>query len=266
MKSRIINAGKYLFSNKYRALAIMLVLMMGFLQFKSYTENRRARKVIEDYKRTIIESDVLRLEKDGVYKKIVDNLNSEKDLKKALKEQNETLSNNVKKSKSKILSLTSIIATMEKKTDTVYLDTTLVTDKDITIPAFYPNKEKWFISYKGVYNFNDNTLISSWDFTELKIDIVLTEKTKGIWETFVNGPDFLKIGKIDVKSLPEEDFAGKKEPWIRASWGLGMTTNFNPLNQQTNFKVMLGLRMKNKSLIIEGLSNKSLGVGILFDF
>lgn len=267
MKKSLEFLVKNLFSKISKFSFLFLIILVLFIQIRSCRKLNEKQKLIENYKLELIKSDSLREESDGVNKRLVNNLNTEKELRDKLKNENKILYKNVRNSNSRILSLTSLVATLKSKRDTVYLDSSNVLEKEINFSSFYPKKDSWFIEYSGKYIFSNNSLISSWDFKELKIDLVLTEKTKGIWETSLIGPEFLSINSLKVNSLPEEKFNSVYSPKIRAKWGVGINTDFRSEFGKTDLKLMLGFEFgKNKQIVLEGITNKTVGIGLMFDF
>lgn len=78
---------------------------------------------------------------------------------------------------------------------------TIFTQTDGMIEDFYPDRNDWVIRH-WVTPFSDGTFFSDWEFRPVLLDLVINEKSKGLYEAQLAGPAFLEVRNLKVNSLP----------------------------------------------------------------
>src|SRR3972149_6442133 len=228
-------------------LIIALILLLVGCGIKNKWDQEDLQKEINKGNEIIVEMDKVKKEKDGQYAKLVDYFETQKTLDQALKDSNKDLSKQLKKNDEKLLQITNIIATFEGKLDRGNLET--VNDSTFKMNVYYPGKENWFINWSGDILTKSKSYDGKWNFGELKLQAVLTETKRGIWNARLIGPDFLKVDSMEVKSLPPDKYSEEKTKKIEFLLGGGYTKSFDP-NYPNAITIGGGIQWKNNSIIM----------------
>lgn len=232
---------------------IILLLIFGVSQ---YLRANEAEKVVKDYKTELIASDSLRKTVDGRYQKLVNDMNSEKDIKNYLKEQNETLFELLKAEKKKPISYTIIQAKPESKVDTITIKDTIRDGLSFkTFKDYYPSQINPFITYSG--EIFDQEIIGKFDLDSLSIGIVVSEKTKGLFEVDLDAPEWLNVTSLEVKSLPLEHIRLDKFDWL-----LGGSAGYNFFENYPVLEFEAGFRYKKTIFSVQGNTNREVKAGL----
>lgn len=208
--------------------------------------------VVVSYKKTIIENDSLRKVSDGHYQKIVNDLESERSLAKLLKRENLDLYEKIKVQNKRILSLTRLSLQPKVVVDTVFID------RGGLLPVFqhfYPDEKDWFVRYRGSL-LGDNRVAGVFDFQPLLIDLVVSEKQKGIYEVDLNAPTWLEVNSLRVNSLP--DAYSKKDNF---DWLFGGVVGLNYINLRPSLGIQAGFRYRRALFHIQGFTNNYIYIG-----
>jgi hypothetical protein len=248
-------------------LGIIIAIILAF-SVKSWLDIRKWEKVVQDYRRVIIDQDSLRLEENGTYRKLVDDMHTERSLKEFLKEENSNLFESVQEEKGKVKSLTRIIASF-KETDIVNVlpPSSFSEDgKEIDFTSFYPNKLEPFITFTGNINTDTKKLLENWKFSDINIDLVVNETTTGFYEAIADVPDFMSISSIEVNSLPTEDPAKQGLGNFGFILGAGVSKQFSDDYSKMGVGLGVGVRYKRFTLLLEGDTNEMIGLKILKEF
>lgn len=78
---------------------------------------------------------------------------------------------------------------------------TIFTQPDGMLEDFYPDRNEWVIRH-WITPFSDGTFFSDWEFKPVKLDLVINEKERGLYEAQLSGPAFLEVRDLKVNSLP----------------------------------------------------------------
>jgi len=175
-------------------LALLLIIIAANSIYQGYTI-KNLQKQITKNKRDEINNDTLRKTDDGQYSKLVNDLfTSQKQLFEVLQMQNQQLYDQLKSQNRQLISIINSQHSFKPKVDTVYVQ------KDGSFVDSYPDEKNWFIRYKSTILPSGNR-IGDWQFSQLPIDITISEKEPGLYEANLSGPDWLIVDKLDVSSL-----------------------------------------------------------------
>lgn len=236
---------------KYIVVGILLFLMIFGISL--VISNFRKDGLLEDYKKTLIENDSLRKIDNGHYQKLVNDMKSTNQILSIIKEDNKNLYKYLKEQGKKPISYTSIDFKPDDKINTIPIN---IKEKDglTYFNDYYPHKEDYFINYHGVIN--KDSLNSSWTFKPIKIGIVVSEKTKGLFEADLTAPDWITVNSIEVNSLPLSDI--KKDNF---DWLIGVSGGLNYLQRTPVFDLETGFRYKKSIFSIQGTTNNEVKFG-----
>ena len=116
----------------------------------------------------------------------------------------------------------------------------------------YPSKESWIVRHK-LWVQSDSVQYSSWDFSDVEFDMIVSE-VGGSYTSTIVGPDFLKVKSLKVNSLPIQ----KNIVTDDFDWMAGAGYRFDK-----SFSIYGGARWK-KNIIFGGLdSQKTFSVNYL---
>ena len=196
-------------------------------------------------KKEILAKDTLINHGNGDYSKLVNNFETQKSLNDSLKKNNKELYDIIKKNGEKTISNTSIVFVPIDK-DTESKGTIDKKDSTFSYNAFYPDEKKPFISYKSKINLNTQEVKSSWKFNPIDVNIVVTEKENGMWNSHIDAPDYFKVNKLTVNALPKEEIANVKTKKIDFYGGVGV------IKINENIKPTINLGIGNKKWLLTG--------------
>lgn len=238
-----------------RIALIFIIIVLMIFGISQCNSKRQAQNVVKDYKEFILKSDSLRLVKEGRYQKVVNDLNNQRDLNKKLKEENKELYKDIKDDNKLPISYTNIEAQPKNKVDTIIIRDTIKDGHYYKVfNDFYPNNEKPFITYKG--EINNNSVLGEFKFNPFELDLVISEKEKGIFEADLNAPEWLTVNSLEVNSLPLKNI--KKDNF---DWMLGGAAGLNTQDNTPVFDIEGGFRYKESLFSIQGTSNKEIKLG-----
>lgn len=230
--------------------SIFIIVIMALIILGQYFATRNVTSNLKEYKDILIIEDSLRRVTEGHYQKLVDDRNSQRDIRKILKEHNRELFELLKDEKKKPITYTVIQAKPESIQDTVKIKTEIKEGKKLSrFSSFYPNKKDYFASYTG--QIDGSTVNGEWNFNNLEIGLVISEKSRGLFEADLDAPSWLKVGDIKVNTLPLDDI--KKE---RFDWLLGVETGINLMTQQPVVGLEGGIRFNKSIISATATSNK----------
>jgi uncharacterized membrane-anchored protein YhcB (DUF1043 family) len=247
-------------------LIITLIIFLVGCGIKNKMEQDALIKEINSGNETIVEMDKVKKEKDGQYAKLVDYFETQKSLNDDLKDSNKELYKQLKKNDEKLLQITNIVATFEGKLEQGKLEH--INDSTFKMDIFYPTKDKWFINWKGNILTKSKSYDGKWIFGDLKLQAVLTETKRGIWNARLIGPDFLKIDSMEIKSLPPEDYVKdeNKDRKLEFLVGGGYRKSFNPSGSNA-VTIGAAVQWKNRSmLLVDAGTDNSVGLKYLYKF
>lgn len=261
-KSKIFNKNTFYF-------VIIAGLVLYILLIKG-CEGRRKEKEIEGLTKEILKLDKTVQETNGSYRKLVDNFNSEKDLRKIIEDSNKDLAKQLKKNDEKLLMVTKAVATFENKLDKG-ITVTVGNENGEKVLSFvtrYPDNNPgadWFIEYNGKLYTQSNKMEGEWKFNKLKFNMILTEKPDGMWAYRIDGPDYLKVDSIVVNAQPKDKFNNANNKKISLVLGAGYQTLINLKNPAVS--LYGGAEIKQKNIVLFNAStNEYIGVTFLRKF
>jgi len=243
---------------KYKRYIYLLLLFILLLNnvYLHYKVNNSDNLTLE-YKKELILKDSLRKKSDTHYQKLVDDTSSKEELNDLLKVYNKNLLDILKAEGKRPISYTVINSQPKVKTDTVKLIDTLNGSKTFT--DYYPAKKDYFMKYSGVVT--SNNVIGKWTPSNLSIGIVVSEKSKGLYEVDLDAPKWLNVKDIKVNSLPIDNIEYKKFRWV-----LGGNAGWNFKLNEPVVEVEGGFKINNTLYTIQSNTNKELKAGIKLIF
>ncbi len=248
-------------SNIFILLLIALIIWLLFTMYNLCGEKKSLYNDINSMKMEIITKDSLVKIKDGEYTKLVNYYNTESDLTKKLKDSNKELVSEIKDKKEKVLQLTGLVASLRGQLSSGSVDS--IGKDSLSISIFYPQEEDWFINWKGLINTNELTYDGSWNFSRLKLNIVLTEEVSGIWRTRINGPDYFVIDSLKIESLPPQEYIPNKSKKLSLLVGAGVRRYYGD-NPHNKLVIGAGLKYKDVYLIMDAATDNSVTGKLIF--
>ena len=247
-------------------IAVLVILLMlsncknTRLQEKIYEEQQEMNK-------RIVELDTTTKEKEGQYAKLINIYNTEKDLLKQLRDENNELLDLIKDQNERLLMINNTVISLQSQINDGFGQFNQHDSSLINLSLKYPNDTDWFINWDGTVNTGTARYNGEWKFGELPLQVVITETERGIWKSRLIGPDWLLVNSIDVNSLPPEELGSKPEKRnIGFLLGGGYINSFDQNVTSNAFSLGTGLYFKNHSLIINGTTNKTLGFSYYYRF
>lgn len=251
----------------FGGIMFLIVLLM-----MSKCENNKIQKELKDQLRQtnieIVKNSKLIKEKDGQYSKFVNNFNEQKDLLKQLKEENRDLYKTIKKNDEKLLMINNSIISLQGKMIEGFGKFNPNDSNLIDLKIKYPDDKDWFISWDGSIHKKTAHYKGDWKFGSLPLQIVLTETEKGIWNSRLIGPEWLKVEKMEINAIKPEDIVSPYVPEQRNigfMFGGGYVKSF-ATNINNGLSVGAGLFFKNHSFIINGTSTNTIGFNYYYRF
>lgn len=251
---------------KYKNLYIAFILfIISTIVLYKYTAKE---KEITKMKKYIIESDVQKKIADGKYSKLVNTYANQKDLNNQLRKENQILYDTIKLKGERILSITNTEITFKGK---ISKGTPLVkvSDSTFNFTSYYPEKKDYFIKYDGKVNTVSKTVDEKWSFTKFKLDIILTERKDGIWDSYIDAPKFVEVSNIKINSLPPIKYSSPQTRRVNPLNIYGGTGYITDLTKTKGGEIYLqgGVGFKGKIIILgQVTTNKTAGVGLLYKF
>ncbi len=252
---------------KYIIGGIIALAAIYLLFIKPNLELKALEKQNETLKKEVLAKDTLQKLADGKYSKLVNTFNSTNDLNKILKTELSVIYDSIKNRKEKVLSINQNNITFKPKTNTVIV----YVNKDSTysFTSFYPQKDKYFIKYNGTLDTKSKTVTDDWSFTNFNLNVVMTQRKDGLWDSYLDGPEFLKVNSIKVNSLPAKDYipTAEKQKLFVLYGGLGIRGNTDLNVNNKDLLIKGALTIKNKYMIQADYgTDKKVGVGVLVNF
>lgn len=252
----------------YKYIIILLVIIGGIFLYIKYTVNLdEAKKQNIILQKELIAKDTLQLLADGKYAKLINNFKSQSDLNKQLSDSNKLLSDTIKARNERILLISKSNITFKNQKGTVTPIIENTKDSTYTFSSYYPNQPDYFIKYDGLLNLKNKTVTDAWTFGNLDLNIIVTERKDGLWDSYIDGPKFLKVKSTQVNSLPVSQIVPKidqpKTFVLYGGLGLRGNTDMNVSNKDLLIKG--GLTIKNNFLIESDFgTDKKVGLGLMF--
>lgn len=230
-------------------LIIILILLLIGSHIKGNWDKDELLDQVTAANKHVLELDEVKKEADGQYAKLVDNYQSEKQLNERVSKINKELYKSIKKKDEKILMLKEAIVTLESAASSG--DVT-VNEKDSSVLDLilnYPNPDSSFINWKGSISMLDYKYKGEWSFGSLPLQIILTETERGMWNSRLIGPNWLKVDSMEIKSLPKKDIVDVKKRKFGFLAGGGLSTSLDN-NGSKAIIIGGGLYYNNEMLIL----------------
>ena len=103
-------------------------------------------------------------------------------------------------------------------------------------------------------------MTEEWSFSDLTLDLVITEKEEGIYEAVLGGPDFLSVKSLKVNSL-KPSATVDKFGWLA---GGSAQKDFN--TDAIGFGLSGGVRIGKTYGIINATTNQTISGIVLLEF
>nr|DAV67695.1 MAG TPA: hypothetical protein [Caudoviricetes sp.] len=232
-----------------------VALFIVVLQYKFCTSEEQKMTAKElAYKRQLIEQDSLRKVDSVTYARLVNDMYKERELSKVLETENKQLYDKLKEQEQKVMSLTKVVGKLKSQKSVVPI---VNNEGQRYFEDYYPKKENYFVRYKA--QIGENKVNGEFTFHPLHLDLVITEKQKGVYEAYLNAPSWLEISSLEVKSLP------LTSPSLRPDnfdWLFGGLVGYSYLDKRPLLGVNGGFRYKKTLYFLQGSTNQTLYLGV----
>lgn len=169
-----------------RVKNIVVVIILIIFATVTVVNGCKATLMEQRWREEVIRNSSLEKVNSEQYRKIVADTLTKKQLRRELERLNFEISN----VEPKILI---------KEIEVIYRDTVSVPELiDSTLVDYYPNKDDWILKY----TVNFNTKLSEFIWKPVKLDVLLSERSLGMWQADVKVPSFMEVGRIDIVALP----------------------------------------------------------------
>lgn len=230
--------------------ALVILGLLGYIAISSINH----KKVEHELKRTILKKDYLIKVRDGQYTKLVDDMKTLSDLKKEVKDIDPEVSEDIRKAKEKpiIITTTKVVPVTKTTIDTVYVEG----EKDRRIVSYYPNPDSAFVKHTSILTGANST--STWEFSPLKINVIVTQQKDGMYRARLVGPNWLQAKEVTVNSLPLTPVLEKKLRFVA-----GVSAGFDFYKNKPNLGVYTGIKYNNTIILLNGATNQVVSVGVV---
>lgn len=251
------------FNTVLLTILIIIILFLSWRIGNIKNINDDAQDVL---KKSIIFNDSLTKEADGQFSKLVNYYNTEKDLKKELKKSNEELYYLVKKNNEKILSLMNTVITLQGVVNEGFGKIDIKDTNKINLVLKYPvDSKEPFIKWNGSVDKNSAFYKGEWVFGKLPLQIVLTEEKRGLWNSRLIGPEWLKVDSMSINSLPPENYGDNQIKKLQFFVGGGYIKSLS--NNPSAVSVGGGVSFNGKhNILLQATTNQDLGVSYYYNF
>lgn len=251
-------------NNRFQLILILsLIGMVIFLTWRISGIRKSINDQTDDLKKSIIVADKVLKESQGQYAKLVNYYNTERDLMKQLKKDNEDLYKTIKKQDEKLLSITSAIITLDRKVVEGFGQPDPIDTNRLNLSLKYPNEKEPFVFWDGWVNKNTAAYRGTFSFGKLPIQIVLTEESRGLWKSRLVGPTWLKVDSLKIVSLPPDEYPVIKEKKIQ--WLVGGNYIYGLNSKLSGIGINFGVNLFNSHNIVLGANTfQQVSAGYLF--
>lgn len=197
-------------------LAILFIITVALFSYQYY-ENNSLRNLNKLLRKEIVEKDSIEQIREGLYKRIVNDLYSSKELQEELKISNEKLYSEVEKYK--VLYYGQIEtkeSSSDGKPDEVYLD-----ESAKSYVSFYPDNTNPFIKHTLIID----SIGSQYRFNiyPFKLSYTIVEDEIGLQRIYFDTPDWLLLNDIPLQSLSKSQTKELKNWSIYLGAGIDLT-------------------------------------------
>ena len=244
---------------------LVCVLIILWMNWQNKLVQKELMNEVNKANKELVRQDKLKKEADGQYAKLVNYFNSQKDLNNQLKDDNKELSKLLKKQGERLLMINNSIISLE---GAISSGGVTVDPKDtsiINLSLKYPNSEEAFINWNGKIFSKNKSYLGEWSFGKLPLQIILTETSRGVWNSRLIGPSWLKVDSMNINSLPPQDFDPIEDQKIGFLLGGGFFKSFTP-QQYDAFSVTGGIYIKYHNILLNATSIGQIGVNYIYRF
>jgi len=229
----------------------ILALLIGWYLANKFSDSK-IRKLEKEVKSIVLKNDSLVILQKGLYSKLVADTATAKQLKIKVEE----LQLELKKP--------NLVIEQEVVFDTIETTIEVVkkSEGSFEFNDYYPIKEDYFIKYSANIDTKTKTGKGKFTLKPLSFSLGIEEESKGMYRLNTKVPDFVKISKIDVISLPyEEKF---KKDVFGFIFGAGYGKSFQTDSQFIQMNT--GIRINKTYLFINAGTNQTVGASLMVEF
>lgn len=202
-------------------IAFAVLSTIGFLFYQFQKKNEQ----IEKLKGEVIEKSELIKEKDGLYSNIVNDLNTEKQLKQKIENELKELSVIIKERNEKPVQIIEQVLQMPFRIDTVEVYDTIINEKDHYFAEFfYPDQDDYFAHTR--VQMSGGIGVASWHFEPLELNLTITQTESGLFNSYMEGPEWIVVKDLQVNTLPMQPQFPEKPYKFYLGGGLGYIEGF----------------------------------------
>lgn len=240
-------------------LIVILILLLVGAHFKNQFDRNKLNDQLDAANKHVLSLDIVKKEADGRYAKLVDNYQTEKQLNEKVSQVNKELCKDIKKKNEKILMLKEAIVTLESSKSNGEVTVNKQDSSVLDLVLNYPNPDSSFINWNGSISMLDYKYSGEWSFGKLPLQVILTETERGMWNSRLVGPKWLKVDSMQVNSLPKKDIADIKKNTFGLMGGFGLSSSLD-VNQGYAIRVGGGLYFNNEIVILNASTRNILGL------
>lgn len=247
---------------------VVIMLAAGFFIFKYFALKRETTSQITLLQNEIIQKDTTIKIYQGKYSKLVNDLNSANQLKTEAQKNYKLIYDTLTKRNEQILSITSANIKFISKTGTTDIKPTTKKDSFYFV-SYYPNPTNYMARFTGNLNMETMKITENWDFQKFKLGLILTQRKDGLWDYYVDAPEYAEVSNVTVNSLPPTAYNPVTNKLFGLWGGLGLRTSINNFGSINNKNLVFkgGLSIKNNTIFMGDVStDKTVGIGFLVKF
>jgi hypothetical protein len=241
------------------SIIIIVLLLFGWVRYNQM--QKKLYDEIHSANKTIIAMDKLTKEDDGQYAKLINYLNSQKDLNNQLKEQNRELYDLINKQNERLLMINNSVITLRGEVVEGFGSINKTDTNRIDLKLQYPDPKNSFITWTGFVNRKTAFYKGEFSFGKLPLQIVMTETDRGIWKSRLIGPEWLIVDSMEINSLPLP--TPEKISNFGLLFGGGYQKSFNSSITDA-LSLGIGVQYKKHILLFDANSNRQVGLKYLY--
>ena len=230
-------------------IAIMLVL--ATFKVTQYFSDKKLEAQRIEIKKLKIKNDTLKKVSDGHYQKLVADTLTKKQLRKEIEDLKLKVKDGV---------IVEKIVVVPKEVEKP-IDSLEITLDSVSIIDYYPTKDNWFARYSAIIKLKGGDNTGKFTFSELPINLVISEQEDGTFRTDLQAPDFISVASLEVLARP-------LDPVKVDNFGIlaGGKINRNMENGNLTYEIIGGFRFKKINIITSVNTNTEFGLGALIEF
>lgn len=245
----------------YISLVAALVILL-FIQDKCNSKEKA------ELRNELAAKSALVKDGEGKYSQLVTVVNGNSsllsELKTALDENFKDVKSILKKNDERLLMFSTSHLRFKEKTDTVFIypmDST--SEAEWRFRLVYPDSVNPILAYEGFILPQFRQIAGQWTSPNpLSITAILTETSKGNWNSRLIAPEYVIVDSIIVRALPPDKIA--KQNKFRFVVGIGGGYSFS--NQQPVFSMSAGFKLKRMIFLGDGSTSGDLQLKMQREF